>query len=250
MRIHRVQWLVVLLALTVAGCDQEKPVIKAPAETWVSQKWKTWPQIVLTNDAKFKGHTPMKGASSFLIKSSDGRVFGVTAKHLLGEDGGVSPELDVTRFNNVLTSWRLAPRTKERSFVKVDKLVAFGKRKDDDWLVFSLKPQSNLPAVPLRVRGTPVADEEQVYLLGCPYSDDDCMQNVHAGHVYRTYQQEIIFDFEPKVDLSGFSGAPVIDGNGHLVGILKGKWGFKYAVAQNALEIYKWLESSGGGSGR
>src|SRR5687768_2851825 len=100
MRIHRVQWLLVLVALTVVGCDQEKPVVIAPAEKWVSQKRDTWPLILLTNEATFKGHTPMEGASSFLIKASDGRVFGVTARHLIGEDGGVEPQLDPSRFND------------------------------------------------------------------------------------------------------------------------------------------------------
>ncbi|HEV8291449.1 MAG TPA: serine protease [Tepidisphaeraceae bacterium] len=252
MFIHRMQWAALVVAIGLVGCDRQKPVIKPPVETWVSQKWETWPQIVLTNDATFNGHTAMQGASSFLIQARDGRIFAVTAKHLLGDAAGVSPEIQVSQFNNVLKSWKLAPRTKEKSFVQVDKLVAWGKEKEEDWLIFSLKSTAKLPSRPLKVRGSPVSDEEQVYLLGCPYAEDDCQQNVHAGHVLKTYEQEIHFDFSPTPSLSGFSGAPLIDGNGHLVGILVGKPGLRadVAQAQNVLDIYQWLESTSGKSGQ
>jgi len=142
MFIHRVRWLVLVVAMTTAGCDRKKPAVKPAVETWASQKYEKWPQIVLTNDAKFKGHTPLQGASSFLIKASDGRVFAVTARHLLGPDGGVSPAVEVGQFNKVLTSWKMAPRTLEDLSVEVDKLVAYGKEKEDDWLLFSIKPSA------------------------------------------------------------------------------------------------------------
>jgi len=247
MSIYRMLFLVALVVVSIAGCDSRKPVIKPAVETWVSQKPETWPQIVLTNDATFEGHTGLEGASSFLIQARDGRIFAVTAKHLLGEAGGVSPEVSVSEFNKVLKSWKLSPRTKEDSFVEVDKLVAAGKEKEADWLIFSLKSTSNLPSRPLKVRGSPVTDEEQLYLLGCPYSKPKCRQNVHSGHVLKLYEQEIHFDFTPTPSLSGFSGAPVIDGNGHLVGILTGRPGLRadVAQAQNVLDIYQWLESTG-----
>src|SRR6266446_5817943 len=191
---------VLMLTLVIGACDK-KPVIQAPVETWVSQKYETWPQIVLTNDAKFKGHTPLLGASSFLIKSSDGRVFAVSAKHLLGEDGGVSPQLEAGQFNKALISWKLAPRTIADLFVEVDKLVAHGEEKEDDWLVFSLKSTSSLASRPLRVRGSPIEKDDTVYLLGCPYAHAGCKQNVYEAHVRGTYGQEISFNVSPMVDL-------------------------------------------------
>jgi hypothetical protein len=36
-----------------------------PPPEWVKKTPKDWPQIVLTNDAKFKGHSGLKGASAF-----------------------------------------------------------------------------------------------------------------------------------------------------------------------------------------
>jgi hypothetical protein len=235
--------------MTAAGCDQSA---KKP-ESWVSQTPTTWPQIVLTNEGKFRGHTSMEGASSFLIKAKDGRVFAVTAKHLLGEDGGVEPAVATDAFNNVLESWRLSARTKPKSYVEVEKLVAFGESKYDDWVVFSLKPKQDLPARPLRVREAGVELDETVYLLGVPYKDIKSTQNVYKGRAISGNNPlpYFLLQFSPAVDLSGFSGAPVVDGNGHLVGILTGqgspfnrKKSTTEGRAQRVEDIYQWLESS------
>jgi hypothetical protein len=137
--------------------------------------------------------------------------------------------------------------------VEVDKLVAYGKEKEDDWLLFSIKPSATgMASRPLRVRGDPVEKDDTVYLLGCPYSHDDCRQNVYPGRVRGTYYQEISFTLSAMIDLSGFSGAPVVDNNGHLVGILTGSGGLMptSAKAQSVEAIYQWLESTSDKSGR
>jgi len=102
------------------------------------------------------------------------------------------------------------------------------------------------------VRGDPVEKDDTVYLLGCPYSHDDCRQNVYPGRVRGTYYQEISFTLSAMIDLSGFSGAPVVDNNGHLVGILTGSGGLMptSAKAQSVEAIYQWLESTGDKNGR
>jgi len=241
-------WPVLLLMVVSAACDDSA---KKP-EPWVSKNSTTWPQIVLTNEGTFRGHTSMDGASSFLIKANDGRIFAVTAKHLLGEDGGVEPRIVPSDFNNVLKSWRLSPRTKPKSFIEVEKLVAFNESQHEDWLLFSVKQTKDLPAQPLRVREAAVEHDETVYLLGVPYKDTTSSQKVYKGRVtsYNIPLPFFRFDFSPSVDLSGFSGAPVIDEKGHLVGILTGSSPFQRRKsssegrAQRVEELYKWLESS------
>ena len=52
-------------------------------EDWASKPITEWPQIVLTNSAEFNGHTPLEGASSFLLQNDTRGVFAATAKHLL-----------------------------------------------------------------------------------------------------------------------------------------------------------------------
>src|SRR5262249_40685349 len=90
---------------------QRGPAPAAPSrrEAWASLPPDRWPQLVLTNDATFKGHTPHKGASSFLLRGPDGRTFLATARHLLGPDGGVRPEVTMPAFDAVLVAWKAHP---------------------------------------------------------------------------------------------------------------------------------------------
>src|SRR5690348_14900035 len=49
---------------------------------WAKLPPARWPQVVLTNEASFDGHSSLEGASSFLVKMPDGEVLLGTAKHL------------------------------------------------------------------------------------------------------------------------------------------------------------------------
>src|SRR5687767_604168 len=173
MHISRMLLLILAATVILAACDRKPAVKTAATEPWATQPREKWPQIALTNDGQFRGHTAMEGASSVLVKAEDGRMFGVTAKHLLGEDGGVSPAVEPSRFNEVLASWRMHARTMPEPFVEVDKLVAEGKD-NQDWVLFSMKKKANLPSRPLRVRGSRVEVGETVYMIGCPYEEEDC----------------------------------------------------------------------------
>src|SRR5262249_7552885 len=133
----------------VAGCQrsgqEEKPAQdpiqhrKPPSavqpEPWASKPPNDWPQLVLTNHAVFNGHTPLRGASAFLIKTGDGRTLAATAKHLLGANGGVEPEISVARLSRVLQSWRMYPRTRPDEFVSADGVGAEGLDDENmDWM--------------------------------------------------------------------------------------------------------------------
>lgn len=66
-------------------------------------------QIWLTNDAKFTDGRTLEGASRFLIKYN-GADFAVTARHLLGEAGGVEPEVKINDLSKDVTNWKMMPR--------------------------------------------------------------------------------------------------------------------------------------------
>ncbi len=78
-------------SLTVDKTSFVHPSAVRIAEPWISREPEDWPQIVLTNHAEFHGHTPLDGASGFLIRTEDDRVFAATARHLIGLEGGVEP---------------------------------------------------------------------------------------------------------------------------------------------------------------
>jgi hypothetical protein len=121
----------------------------------------------LTNRAEFQGSTPLQGASAFLIKTQDGRTLAATAKHLIGQNGGVEPEVSVAAFDGAIQSWRLFPRTLPDQLAEAGKVAADGL--DDprlDWLILTLKDTGKpLPATPMRLRLRPAEVGEEVYFL-------------------------------------------------------------------------------------
>ncbi len=215
-----------LIAVWCVGCNNESPhaapvVDNRLAEPWISNPSDEWPQIVLTNHAQFNGHTALEGASSFLIDTDDDRILAATAAHLIGSAGGVEPPIPVNELTRKIRSWKMFPRTMPDDFVEAISLGATGL--DDpslDWLFLSIDSADQLPAHPLKPRKDPVRVGETVFLIGCPYVEWDCKQNVYAGVVAERVSDLFRYDIDPPVDLRGFSGAPVIDGKGYVVGVV------------------------------
>jgi hypothetical protein len=216
--------LVTCSAVIALGCDRstEPPLPTPPVEKWASQPPSEWPQLLLTNDAEFSGHTPLRGASAFLVKTQGGRTLAATARHLIGPNGGVEPEISVAGFNGAIRSWRMYPRASPDQFVVAEKLGARGLDGSNlDWLILTIENTANaLPATPLRLRPQPVQVGEDIYLIGCPYVEEGCQQNVYAGKVTARSGDRFRYDINPPADIHGFSGAPILDRNGHVAGVM------------------------------
>jgi hypothetical protein len=202
--------------------QQGSPSRANPPEHWASQPPREWPQLVLTNNAEFNGHTPLHGASAFLVRTQDGRTLAATAKHLIGENGGVKPDILLGALDGVIRSWRMYPRTLQGQYVVAQMVGVNGLDEENlDWLILSTQPTNNpLPATPLLLRPTPVQVGEKVFLVGCPYAEKSCKQNVYTGKVTLRAGDRFRYDIDPPVDIRGFSGAPVVDVNGHVVGVM------------------------------
>ena len=192
-----------------------------PAASWAGKPPAEWPQLVLTNEAAFDGHTPLQGASAFLVRLPDGRVAVGTAKHLIKEPGGVKPPLPLTDLDRVLTRWRVFPRARDAEAIDAKGLLETTNHEAAfDWLLLGLAdPTAKLPAEPLTPRPRPAEVGETVYLVGVPYSDTASAQNVYAGTVIaRPRRNYFVYRFTPPVKINGFSGAPVVDAHGLLLG--------------------------------
>jgi hypothetical protein len=181
----------------------------------------------LTNRAEFTGHSGLAGASGFLVRVPDGRVLGATAKHLIGEAGGVEPPVRLAELGGALKSWVMFPRTDKTKTVALDRaVIGAGDEDAHDWLLMALKATSDpLPAEPLPARETRVEVGESVYLIGVPYSEPRSPQNVYRGTVIARQGDYFRFTMNPHVELRGFSGAPIIDADGRAVGVLRGGYG-------------------------
>jgi S1-C subfamily serine protease len=157
-----------------------------------------------------------------LIQTNDDRVLAATARHLIGSAGGVEPEIPLNQVTSRIQSWKMYPRTTPDDFVEITALGAQGIDDEDlDWLILSIKKADPLPAYPLKLRKEPVHIGETVFLIGCPYLERGCKQNVYTGIVTeREFGNRFRYNIEPAVDIRGFSGAPIIDEKGYVVGVM------------------------------
>lgn len=241
---HDVQWntslllkagacVGVLAALSAAlffSLQVNARVPEATAETWVKEPHDSWPQLVLTHDAQFRGHTGLEGATAFLARLPKGDTVAVTARHLMGEAGGVTPELAPADIDSSVTKWSLYPRDKQDSVVSVAGLYGAPQRykSANEWLLLKLKgdpDEDELPSTPLAVRTTPVKTGEPLFVVGVRYANKKNTQEVFPAKASSTALGVILGSLEKPADFSGFSGAPVLDANGHVVGLLVGAGG-------------------------
>lgn len=209
------------ILLLICGCDQPKPSEAAAlAEPWVALPHEQWPQLVLTNAAKFRGHSPLSGASGFLVRGEGGEILAATARHLLGENGGVEPEVTLAELDASFQSWVMYPRTMPDRAIK---LLGSASRTDgptnNDWVLLKVAAATTY-AHALRLRRTPVSVGERVHLVGVSYAEPNVAQKVYSGVVTaRGFGDRFRFDITPHVDIRGFSGAPVLDDAGLVVGV-------------------------------
>lgn len=190
-----------------------------PAE-WSRLPPEKWPQLVLTNEATFEGHTRLRGASAFLLKLPDGEIAVGTAKHLIKEPGGVDPPIELAELDAVLKQWRVYPRTRGNEAIEAGGTLMFTEGElRHDWLLLRLAGPDKLPSTPLVPRAEPVKVGEKVFLIGVPYSDHASSQRVYEGIVTaRPKPHYFVYEFKPPVEIAGFSGAPIVDVDGFLVG--------------------------------
>ncbi|MDB6075240.1 MAG: Dipeptidyl aminopeptidase/acylaminoacyl-peptidase-like protein [Verrucomicrobiaceae bacterium] len=208
-----------------------RPVVFRSSKTdFVSANPETnWPQILLRNHGVFHGHSAMEGGSSFLIEASDGSHWIATSAHLLGEAGGVEPPVQPGKLVTDLDRWRAHLPDKNDTFAEV-----LGGRQlmtviTSDWLAMRLSSNDAvLPVKPLRLRRTLLQPDETVYLVGLPYNDKSgASQHVYRGQVTTASPvnpSQFAVLVEAGVDFSGFRGAPILDAEGEVVGVLTDRW--------------------------
>ncbi len=208
-----------------------------PAETWAARPTEEWPQLVLTNKASFDGHTALNGASAFLMRMPNGEVVVATAKHLIGTAGGVKPPIPLADMDHALQHWLVFPRTKLDDSIEAKGIAITARRENThDWLLLHLAdPSAIYPSAPLTPRSRPAQIGETIYLVGVPYSDHHSPQNIYKGVVTaRPFLTYFKYEFTPPVHISGFSGAPIVDSHGLLIGHGVSKFELKQ---QDGLEV-------------
>lgn len=211
--------LIALMFIFVSGCfSQEKTSSKKIDD------------IAFLNKIDFfdSKYDQQKFGCAFLLKFKND-TFGITAKHLLKFIK--LPQMKGVSFENGIKRWSLYGLNKTAENVIVDKLLNENKEEpilekstyDDDWLVFSLKNNFS-KAKAVEIRETPLISGEKVYVVGWTRKMENGAQRVYEFEYYKTIGKRILLkDIIVPEQFGGLSGAPVVDENEMLVGIVSGK---------------------------
>lgn len=221
LQISVLQLLAAGCVLAMTACDHQ-PAQRAepPVKNWMAEPFAQSPQVLLTNGAEFADGQRMDGASAFLVQAGAQR-YAVTAKHLIGEDGGIEPKKLPSHLNAELVAWQLFARRQAPDTLQINQLLNTVDTDSSDALVFSLK-NAKTSYQALIARYDAPAKGEEVYLIGCPYAEPDCRQNRYPVQVVDTSASAYLLTENPEPDLKGFSGCPVVDKQGRVIGLLRG----------------------------
>ena len=188
---------------------------------------KVFEEIALLNKIDFvnsKFDQP-KFSCGFLLKYNND-TFAVTAKHIMKI---IKPDSMTTlNFESNIKSWSLFPLNNKSETVICDKLLNENKSElleaksayENDWLIFSIK-QNLSNAKPVEIRTTPLIQGEKLYVAGWTRTMENGAQRVYEFEYYKTIGNRILVkDVIVPEKFGGLSGAPVLDENGLLVGIV------------------------------
>lgn len=188
---------------------------------------KVFKEIALVNSIEFVNpkYDQPKFSCGFLIKYKN-ETFAVTAKHILKI---IKPEgMTTLSLESYVKNWALYPLNNKSEIVICDKLLNEDKSElleakstyHNDWLVFSIKKNSS-NIIPLEIRSTPLIQGEKLYVVGWTRTMEDGPQRVYEFEYYKTISNRILLkDIIVPEKFGGLSGAPLVDENGLLVGIV------------------------------
>jgi len=224
--------LIVLFSLPLlflTGCQNRNP--ETEPENWVNMPVSQWPDFALTNTVRFTDTTFTGLANAFLVNTGYDTI-AVTCKHIFLVFKNIG--LRYIDPGDDITEWSAFPKGQPEKKVVFSEMInkdsteeigEFNTLKDRDWLIFRLKT-GNSGIYPLKVRTTPLKKGETVYAVGWSTPQKTKVPALvrmqvfenHGNYCYITAPDDSI---EPQ----GRSGSPVIDTNGHLVGLVSGAEG-------------------------
>lgn len=155
--------------------------------------------------------------SAFLIEYQ-GQNYACTARHVAEKAKRLKPKINSKTINQELDYWHIYPRKKGKPLIKIDSLLNTNVQ-EDEWWIFSLK-NTDPKIAKLSIRETPVENGEAIFFPGCPYAEKKCRQNIYLGKVKKQSNKYLHIEYDPLANVAGFSGAPLLDAQGLLIGML------------------------------
>ena len=225
-----------LIPLCSVNCDntsknnKEIISINIKKQSWVTENQNNWPQIAMINHIKYVDKDYSVAGCGFLLDIGTDTI-AVTAKHILTYFK--SDIMNTVSFVNCLIKWEMYPKNNIMDKVYIEKIINENQKESlqgipvkKDWLLLKVK-QKSLNIQPLQFRKSPLIAGEKVYIIGWRYSDNGCTQRIFEGKFVKTMEGSIIISTKllSNNTIPGLSGAPVVDSEGYLIGIMSQKYG-------------------------
>jgi hypothetical protein len=188
---------------------------------WMHLPTDRWPQIMLLNDATFRGHSPAEGTNCVLVEGPGGELWLATSALSIAEEGGVSPPIKPEDVRRTLVRWSgLLPEDGSK-IVEIrngSDLVVGGKA---NCLLMNVSSRKELGAVKsLRLKSSPPGSGDPLYLVVLPGLDPRTQLVYECTVTAAAETGEMGVSMATPVDASSFHGAALIDSNGDLAGIV------------------------------
>lgn len=178
---------------------------------------------VLISDVKFKDSKfdNSHAGSGFLLKYK-GKVYGVTAKHVLFF--AKTDRMKTVSFGDDLKSWEFVSKTSPTKRALAGKLLNENPKElmemppKGDWLIFEIEGKIPKEMAIYSLRVEPLEEGEEVRFLGYPYKAQKPI-SINGSFIGFTQENNLRLKV-PKGVYGGCSGGPVLDEKGKLVGIV------------------------------
>jgi hypothetical protein len=245
MRLGMISRSICVLALgAVLACWQTPDT---PPEPWAEKPVEEWPDLVLTNDLHFSDTSFYGIGNAFLVDLGPDTV-AVSVKHIftfLREQRG----LESVHLGPDFVEWEIRSLKEAGAVLRAgrplnenptEKIGEFNTLRVRDWLVFKVDAAGS-GMFPLRLRPTYLRKGNAAFAIGRSQAERESPHpRITPLRIYDALgPYYVVESVDPKADPGGTSGSPVIDENGHLVGIVSGATGRLGVVAsvQYFLEV-------------
>ncbi|HEX8551063.1 MAG TPA: tetratricopeptide repeat protein [Abditibacteriaceae bacterium] len=169
----------------------------------------------------------VRAGTGFLAQLSDNRKVLLTARHLLGPDGGMKTKLSDDEVA-ALQSVKLFDYEGKAEHAIAGKYIAFNKAADEDdksffdAIAFEIS-DNDKPAL-LLASTLPVAGEP-AWIAGQTVGATGNATQLYPATVMGATAEEIVIRAEPSIQLRALSGAPVINREGKVLGMVLSSYG-------------------------
>jgi hypothetical protein len=175
------------------------------------------------------GHT-VEAGTAFGATMDGGEPVLLSALHLLGEAGGLDKQIPAQQVPDVVAAVSLFNMDRSRllgtagkGLLREGQPLGEGRTEGDcrgDIVAFRLSKQSGVGVAPL-AKANP-GFSTPVWVVGKEFSQSGAAAEAFPGVVWVSTRKALVVVMRTRVDLSGFSGAPVVNAQGEIVGMVIG----------------------------